>query len=96
MLLDEKKAVLQIIPRLHLYLYTRDSDGRSEPGEFTIPAATGAARIYMVLFTTDEDMQRSTKLSAEVLQRAMEYDRASDVSSFPPLGSAPPPRAASI
>ena len=57
--------------------------GQNLEGEFTIPVATGTARAaYMVLFTTDEDLQRTTKLSAEVLQRVMEYDRASDVARF--------------
>ncbi len=84
MLLDEKKAVLQIIPS-STFTYAPGTllAGQNLEGEFTIPAATGVERAaYMVLFTTDEDLQRTTKLSAEVLQRAMEYDRASDVARF--------------
>ena len=84
MLLDEKKRVLQTIPS-STFTYAPGTllAGQNLEGEFTIPAATGAERAaYMVLFTTDEDLQRTTKLSAEVLQRVMEYDRASDVARF--------------
>ncbi len=84
MLLAEKTAVLQIIPS-STFTYAQGDliAGQNLEGEFPIPAATGLERAaYMVLFTTEEDMQRTTKLSAEVLQRAMQYDRTSDVARF--------------
>jgi maltose operon periplasmic protein len=81
MILDEHYTQLQLIPG-STFTYAGGSllAGQNMEGEFTIPASSGASRAaYMLLFTTTEDMQGTTKMSAETLQRAMEYDRASDV-----------------
>lgn len=81
MILDENYTQIQLIPGSN-FTYGGDAllAGQNLTGEFTIPASTGSSRAaYLLLFTTTEDMQGSTKLSTEALQRAMEYDRASDV-----------------
>ena len=81
MILDENYTQLQLIPGSN-FTYGGDAllAGQNLAGEFIIPASTGSSRAaYMLLFTTTEDMQGTTKLSTEALQRAMEYDRASDV-----------------
>jgi maltose operon periplasmic protein len=81
MILDEHYTQLQLIPGSS-FTYGGGSllTGQNLEGEFIIPASSGTSRAtYMLLFTTTEDMQGSTKLSAEALQRAMEYDRATDV-----------------
>ena len=81
MILDENYTQLQLIPGSS-FTYGGDSllAGQNLEGEFIIPASSGSSRAaYMLLFTTTEDMQSTTKLSAEALQRAMQYDRASDV-----------------
>lgn len=81
MILDENYTQLQLIPGSN-FTYGGDAllAGQNLAGEFIIPASTGSSRAaYMLLFTTTEDMQGSTKLGAEALQRAMEYDRATDV-----------------
>lgn len=81
MILDENYTQLQLIPGSSL----TDAGGSMLTGqnleaEFTIPASSGRSRAaYLLLFTTTEDMQSTTKMSADVLQRAMEYDRATDV-----------------
>ncbi len=81
MILDENYTQLQLIPGSS-FTYGGGSllTGQNLEGEFIIPAPSGTSRAaYMLLFTTTEDMQGSTKMSAEALQRAMEYDRPTDV-----------------
>jgi maltose operon protein len=84
MILDENFMVLQVVPG-STFKYDRDSlmGGQNLQGEFTIPAKTGlSGPTYMLIFTTTQDMQSTTKIDTEVLQKAMEYGRTNDVTRF--------------
>jgi maltose operon periplasmic protein len=84
MILDEHFMALQVVPS-STFKYARDNlmAGQNLQGEFTIPAKTGSSRpAYMLIFTTTQDMQSTTKIDTEVLQKAMEYGRTSDVARF--------------
>lgn len=81
LLLDEQYNAVQTIPG-STFSYDGRSliSGQNIQGEFTIPAPIGSARAaYMVIYSTAKDMQGSTRLNPDDLQRAMQYDRTTDV-----------------
>ncbi|MGE6109317.1 MalM family protein [Aeromonas sobria] len=81
LLLDENYMAVQAIPS-STFTYDGRSliTGQSIQGEFTIPAPIGGARAaYMVIYTTAQDMQGHTRINPDDLQRAMQYDRTTDV-----------------
>ncbi|WP_429181889.1 MalM family protein [Aeromonas salmonicida] len=81
LLLDENHKAVQTIPS-STFSYDGRSliSGQNIQGEFTIPAPIGSVRVaYMVIYSTAQDMQGSTRLNPDDLQRAMQYDRTTDV-----------------
>lgn len=81
LLLDENHNAVQTIPS-STFSYDGRSliSGQNIQGEFTIPAPIGSLRAaYMVIYSTAQDMQGSTRLNPDDLQRAMQYDRTTDV-----------------
>ncbi|MFM4705329.1 MalM family protein [Aeromonas bivalvium] len=81
LLLDENYMAVQAIPS-STFTYDGRSliTGQSIQGGFTIPAPIGGARAaYMVIYTTAQDMQGHTRINPDDLQRAMQYDRTTDV-----------------
>ncbi|HHQ4899263.1 TPA: MalM family protein [Aeromonas veronii] len=81
LLLDENHNAIQTIPS-STFSYNGRSliSGQNIQGEFTIPAPIGSVRAaYMVIYSTTLDMQGSTRLNPDDLQRAMQYDRSTDV-----------------
>lgn len=81
LLLDENHNAVQTIPS-SAFSYDGRSliSGQNIQGEFTIPAPIGSVRAaYMVIYSTTRDMQGSTRLNPDDLQRAMQYDRTTDV-----------------
>jgi len=84
MILDENFATLQVVPSSKFANVGDDlMAGQNLQGEFTIPVNTGSSRpAYMLIYTTTQDMQSSTKINPDVLQRAMQHDRTTDVARF--------------
>lgn len=84
MILDENFATLQVVPSSKFANASDDlMAGQNLQGEFTIPVNTGSSRpAYMLIYTTTQDMQSSTKINPDVLQRAMQHDRTTDVARF--------------
>lgn len=84
MILDENFATLQVVPSSKFANAGDDlMAGQNLQGEFTIPVNTGSSRpAYMLIYTTTQDMQSSTKINPDVLQRAMQHDRTTDVARF--------------
>lgn len=84
MILDENFATLQVVPSSKFANIGDDlMAGQNLQGEFTIPVNTGSSRpAYMLIYTTTQDMQSSTKINPDVLQRAMQHDRTTDVARF--------------
>lgn len=81
LLLDEHHNAVQTIPS-STFSYDGRSliSGQNIQGEFTIPAPIGSVRAtYMVIYSTAKDMQGNTRLNPDDLQRAMQYDRTTDV-----------------
>lgn len=84
MILDENFAMLQVVPS-STFANTGDDlmAGQNLQGEFTIPVNIGSSRpAYMLIYTTTQDMQSTTKINPDVLQRAMQHDRTTDVARF--------------
>lgn len=84
MILDENFATLQVVPSAK---FANVSDnlmaGQNLQGEFTVPVSIGSSRpAYMLIYTTTQDMQSTTKINPDVLQRAMQHDRTTDVARF--------------
>lgn len=81
LLLDDSYRAIQTISST-IFQYDGRSliSGQHLQGEFTIPASIGGARVaYMVIYSTAQDMQGNTPLNPDDLQRAMQYNRTSDV-----------------
>ena len=84
MILDENFATLQVVPSSKFAKVGDDlMAGQNLKGEFTVPVTIGSSRpAYMLIYTTTQDMQSTTKINSDVLQRAMQHDRTTDVARF--------------